>query len=309
MTENKTALEKIIGNTPLVELTSIATENHLSGHLFAKVEGLNPAGSIKDRVAAAMIEDAQKKGLIREGTIIIEPTSGNTGIGLAAICAAHGYSLVITMPETMSPERVQLMRAYGATVILTDGKKGMTGAIERAEIIAKENPNSFIAGQFTNPANPTAHYQTTGPEIWEQMGGEIDAFVACVGTGGTITGVGRYLREKNPAIRIIAVEPMGSPVLSGGTAGAHAIQGIGAGFIPEVLDTTIYDEVITVSDADAFQMGRMVGEKEGILVGISAGAAVWAACEVARDATMRGQRIVTILPDGGEKYLSTAMYA
>ncbi len=299
----------LVGKTPLMELARIEEKEGLGAKIFAKLELFNPGGSIKDRVARAMIEDAEKCGVLKEGSVIIEPTSGNTGIGLSAIAAAKGYRIIITMPETMSVERRNLMKAYGAELVLTDGAKGMKGAIEKAEELSKEIPDSFIAGQFINPVNPLAHEQTTGVEIWEDTDGKVDIFVAGVGTGGTITGVGRYLKSKKPDVKIIAAEPKTSPVLSGGQAGAHKIQGIGAGFIPEILDTKIYDEVIQVDNDDAFITGRIVARTEGVLVGISSGAALWAALELAKRPENNGKNIVVVFPDTGERYLSTAMFS
>ncbi len=299
----------LVGKTPLMELARIEEKEGLGAKIFAKLELFNPGGSIKDRVARAMIEDAEKCGVLKEGSVIIEPTSGNTGIGLSAIAAAKGYRIIITMPETMSVERRNLMKAYGAELVLTNGAKGMKGAIEKAEELSKEIPDSFIAGQFINPVNPLAHEQTTGVEIWEDTDGKVDIFVAGVGTGGTITGVGRYLKSKKPDVKIIAAEPKTSPVLSGGQAGAHKIQGIGAGFIPEILDTKIYDEVIQVDNDDAFITGRIVARTEGVLVGISSGAALWAALELAKRPENNGKNIVVVFPDTGERYLSTAMFS
>ncbi len=303
-----TSADQLIGHTPLLELVHIEKEEGLKARILAKLEYLNPAGSAKDRIAKAMIEDAEAKGLLKEGSVLIEPTSGNTGIGLASVAAARGYRLIITMPDTMSVERIQIMRAYGAEVVLTEGAKGMQGAIDKADELAREIPGSFIPGQFVNPANPAAHRATTGPEIWEDTDGKIDAFVAGVGTGGTLTGTGEYLKEKNPAIRIIAMEPAGSPVLSQGKAGSHQIQGIGGGFIPAVLNTEIYDEVITVTDEEAFAAGRQIGRSEGILVGISSGAALQAAIQLAKRPEYEGKTIVVLLPDTGDRYLSTPMF-
>lgn len=302
------SFSELIGGTPLLELTNTEKINSLGASVLAKLEYFNPAGSAKDRVAAAMIDDAEAKGIIGEGSVIIEPTSGNTGIGLAAVAASRGYRLIITMPETMSIERRNLMKAYGAEVILTDGSKGMTGAIEKAEELAREIKGSFIPSQFTNPANPAIHKKTTGTEIWKDTDGKVDIFVAGVGTGGTISGVGAYLKEMNPDIKIVAVEPQSSPVLSEGRAGSHGIQGIGAGFTPEALDTGIYDEIITVSDSDAYETGRAVVQNEGILVGISSGAAVWAAIQLAKRPENKGKVIVALLPDTGERYLTTPMF-
>lgn len=299
---------ELVGKTPLLELTRLEKEHGLEATLLAKLEYFNPAGSVKDRIAKAMIEDAEASGALRPGAVIIEPTSGNTGIGLAAIAAAKGYRLIITMPETMSVERRRLMQAYGAELVLTEGAKGMKGAIARAEELAREIPGSFIPGQFRNPANPQIHRKTTGPEIWADTDGRVDVFVAGVGTGGTITGVGEYLKERNPAIRIAAVEPADSPVLSGGTPGPHKIQGIGAGFVPEVLNTAIYDEVIRVGSEDAFAAGREIARREGILVGISSGAALRAAVEIAKRPQSRGKTIVVLLPDTGDRYLSTPLF-
>ena len=304
-----TSADQLIGKTPLLELTQIENEWNLKARILAKLEYLNPAGSVKDRVAKAMLDDAKNQGILKENSVIIEPTSGNTGIGLAAVAAARGYRIMIVMPETMSVERRQLMKAYGAELVLTEGSKGMKGAIAKAEELAREIPNSFIPGQFVNPANPNAHYEHTGPEIYADTDGQVDIFVAGVGTGGTITGTGKYLKEKNPAVRIIAVEPTSSAVLSTGTAGAHKIQGIGAGFVPEILNTEIYDEIFPVSDADAFAMGRQIGRKEGVLVGISSGAAVFAAVEIAKRPENEGKTIVVLLPDTGDRYLSTPMFA
>ena len=303
-----TSVEQLIGRTPLLELANLQREEGLEARILAKLECFNPAGSVKDRVARAMVDDAERRGLLRPGSVIIEPTSGNTGIGLAAVAAARGYRVIIVMPETMSPERRQLMRAYGAELVLTDGARGMQGAIDRAGELAGEIPGGFIPGQFANPANPAVHRETTGPEIWEDTDGAVDIFVAGVGTGGTLTGVGEYLKSRNPAVRVAAVEPASSPVLSGGSAGAHQIQGIGAGFVPAVLNREVCDEIITVEDGDAFAAGRRVGRSEGILVGISSGAAVWAALQLARRAENRGRTIVALLPDSGSRYLSTPMF-
>ena len=303
-----TSADQLIGKTPLLELVHIEKEENLEARILAKLEYLNPAGSVKDRVARAMIDGAEARGLLKPGSVIIEPTSGNTGIGLAAVAAARGYRIIIVMPETMSVERRQLMKAYGAELVLSEGAKGMAGAIAKAEELAAEIPNSFIPGQFVNPANAAAHRATTGPEIWEDTEGKVDIFVAGVGTGGTVTGVGEYLKARNPAVKIVAVEPAGSPLLSGGKAGSHGIQGIGANFVPEVLNTGIYDEVIAVEDADAFAAGRLVGRKEGVLVGISSGAAVRAAIQLARRPENRGKTIVALLPDTGDRYLSTPLF-
>ena len=299
----------LVGGTPLVELTQFEKENDLKATVLAKLEYFNPAGSVKDRIAKAIVEDAEKSGKLQPGGTIIEPTSGNTGIGLAAVAAAKGYRIIIVMPETMSVERRQLMKAYGAELVLSEGAKGMKGAIAKADELAKEIPNSFIPGQFVNPANPKAHIETTGPEIWDDTDGGVDIFVAGVGTGGTITGVGQYLKSKNPAVKVVAVEPASSPVLSKGTAGAHKIQGIGAGFVPDVLDTKVYDEIIPVANEDAFATGRLIGHKEGVLVGISSGAAVWAALELAKRPENAGKKIVVLLPDTGDRYLSTPLFA
>ena len=304
-----TSADQLIGKTPLLELSHIEKEEKLEARILAKLEYFNPAGSVKDRIAKAMIDDAEAKGVLGPDSVIIEPTSGNTGIGLASVAAARGYRIIIVMPETMSVERRQLMKAYGAELVLTEGAKGMKGAIAKAEELAKEIPHSFIPGQFVNPANPAAHHATTGPEIWEDTDGKVDIFVAGVGTGGTLTGVGSYLKEKNPAIRVVAVEPATSPVLSKGTAGPHKIQGIGAGFVPDVLDTKVYDEVLPVSNEDAFAGGRRVGRSEGVLVGISSGAAVSAAIELAKRPENKGKTIVVLLPDTGDRYLSTPMFA
>ena len=307
MTIHKSVSE-LIGNTPLVELTNFEKNHNLDATILGKVELFNPAGSVKDRIAKAMIDEAVKAGKVNDETVLIEPTSGNTGIGLAAIAAARGNRLIITMPETMSIERRNLMKAYGAEVVLTDGSKGMKGAIAKAQELAGEIPNSFIPSQFTNPANPAIHEATTGPEVWRDTEGKVDILVAGVGTGGTVTGTGRYLKSQNPGVKVVAVEPAGSPVLSEGHAGAHKIQGIGAGFIPDTLDTLVYDEVIAVADEDAFETGRELAGKEGLLVGISSGAAVWAAGQLAQRPENKGKTIVAILPDTGERYLSTAMF-
>lgn len=307
MTIHKSVSE-LIGNTPLVELTNFEKNHNLGATILGKVELFNPAGSVKDRIAKAMIDEAVKAGKVNDDTVLIEPTSGNTGIGLAAIAAARGNRLIITMPETMSIERRNLMKAYGAEVVLTDGSKGMKGAIAKAQELAGEISNSFIPSQFTNPANPSIHEATTGPEIWRDTEGKVDILVAGVGTGGTVTGTGRYLKSQNPDVKVVAVEPAGSPVLSEGHAGAHKIQGIGAGFVPDTLDTSVYDEVIAVADEDAFETGRELASKEGLLVGISSGAAVWAASQLAQRSENKGKTIVAILPDTGERYLSTAMF-
>lgn len=299
----------LIGSTPLLELKNYEKENNLSATILAKLEYFNPAGSVKDRIAKSMIDEAEEKGLINDDTVIIEPTSGNTGIGLASVAASRGYKMILTMPETMSVERRNLLKAYGAEIVLTDGTKGMKGAIEKAEELAKEFPNSFIPGQFENQSNPQTHVRTTGPEIWDDTDGTVDIFVAGVGTGGTITGVGEYLKSKNPNIKIVAVEPAGSPVLSKGTAGPHKIQGIGAGFVPNTLNTDIYDEIIAVENEDAFETGRTIARKEGILVGISSGAAVFAASELAKRPENKGKTIVALLPDTGDRYLSTPMFS
>ncbi len=304
-----TSVEQLIGHTPLLELTHIEKEENLRAKILAKLEYLNPAGSVKDRVGKALIEDAEARGILRPGSVIIEPTSGNTGIGLAAVAAVRGYQVIIVMPDTMSVERQQIMKAYGAKIVLTPGQEGMAGSIRKAEELAKEIPGSFIPGQFTNPANAEAHRTSTGPEIWEDTDGEVDIFVAGVGTGGTITGTGEYLRSKNPQVRIVAVEPADSPLLSGGTAGPHKLQGIGANFIPEVLNQDIYDQVITVEDEAAFEAARILGKKEGVLTGISSGAALWAAIQLAKKEENEGKTIVVLLPDTGDRYLSTPLYA
>lgn len=303
-----TSIDQLIGNTPLLELSNIEKNLDLKAKVLVKLEYFNPAGSVKDRIAKAMLDDAEAAGKLNKDSVIIEPTSGNTGVGLASVAAARGYRLIITMPETMSVERRLLMKAYGAELVLTDGAKGMKGAIAKAEELAAEIPNSFIAGQFTNPANPQAHIKTTGPEIWNDTDGKVDIFVAGVGTGGTVTGVGKYLKSQNPDVKVVAVEPASSPVLSKGTAGAHKIQGIGAGFVPDTLDTSVYDEVIAVENDDAFETGRLVGHSEGVLVGISSGAAVWAAIELAKRPENEGKTIVALLADTGERYLSTPLF-
>ena len=309
MSKIYTSADQLIGKTPLLELTHIEKAHDLKAKILAKLEYFNPAGSVKDRIAKAMIDDAEQKGLLREGSVIIEPTSGNTGIGLASVAAARGYRIIIVMPETMSVERRQLMKAYGAELVLTEGVKGMKGAIAKADELAKEIPNSFVPGQFVNPANPRAHFETTGPEIWEDTDGKVDYFVAGVGTGGTITGTGEFLKSKNPAVKVVAVEPKTSAVLSTGVAGPHKIQGIGAGFVPDVLDTKVYDEIIPVDNDDAFQTGKEFGRREGVLVGISSGAAVWAAIELAKRTENTGKTIVVLLPDTGDRYLSTPLFA
>ena len=309
MSKIYTSADQLIGHTPLLELTHIEAAEGLQAKILAKLEYFNPAGSVKDRIAKAMIDDAEAKGVLKPGSVIIEPTSGNTGIGLASVAAARGYRIIIVMPETMSVERRQLMKAYGAELVLTDGAKGMKGAIAKADELAKEIPNAFVPGQFVNPANPAAHKATTGPESWEDTDGKVDIFVAGVGTGGTVTGVGDYLKSQNPNVKVVAVEPATSPVLSKGVAGAHKIQGIGAGFVPDVLDTRIYDEVIPVANEDAFTTGKLVGHKEGVLVGISSGAAVWAAIELAKRPENAGKTIVALLPDTGDRYLSTPLFA
>ena len=308
MSKIYTSADQLIGHTPLLELTHLEKAEGLKAKILAKLEYFNPAGSAKDRVAKAMIDDAEAKGLLKEGSVIIEPTSGNTGIGLAAVAAARGYRTIIVMPDTMSVERRQLLKAYGAELVLTEGAKGMSGAIAKAEQLAKEIPGGFVAGQFVNPANPEAHRQTTGPEIWEDTDGKVDIFVAGVGTGGTITGVGEYLKSKNSNVKIVAVEPAGSPVLSGGKPGPHKVQGIGAGFVPQVLNTSVYDEIIPVENEDAFQTGRRIGSTEGVLVGISSGAAAWAALQLAKRPENEGKTIVALLPDTGDRYLSTELF-
>ncbi|MGI5058313.1 cysteine synthase A [Treponema pectinovorum] len=308
MSKIYTSADQLIGRTPILEFSNIEKEQNLGAKVLAKLEYFNPAGSVKDRIAKAMLDDAEAKGILKEGTTIIEPTSGNTGIGLASVAAARGYRLVIVMPETMSVERRQLMKAYGAELVLSEGSKGMKGAIEKAQEIKNSTPNSFIAGQFENPANPKAHFETTGPEIWEDTNGKVDIFVAGIGTGGTVTGVGKYLKSKNPNVKIIAVEPKDSAVLTTGVAGPHKIQGIGAGFIPDVLDTKIYDEIFTVTSEDAFAVGKLIGKKEGVLVGISSGAAAWVAIELAKRAENKGKNIVVLLPDTGDRYLSTPLF-
>ena len=300
--------DELIGSTPLLEVKNIEREEGLKARILVKLEYFNPAGSVKDRVAKAMIDDAEEKGLLKPGSVIIEPTSGNTGIGLASVAAARGYRIIIVMPETMSVERRQLMKAYGAELVLSEGSKGMKGAIAKADELAKEIPGAFIPGQFVNPANPAAHYAATGPEIWADTDGQVDIFVAGVGTGGTITGVGQYLKEQNPAVKVVAVEPASSPVLSEGRSGAHMIQGIGVGFVPEVLDTGVYDEIVPVANEDALSTGRRMGRREGVLVGISSGAALWTAVELAKRPENAGKTIVALLPDTGDRYLSTPMY-
>ena len=309
MSKIYTSADQLIGKTPLLELTHIEKNENLEATVLAKLEYFNPAGSVKDRVAKAMIDDAESKGLLKPGSVIIEPTSGNTGIGLASVAAARGYRIIIGMPETMSIERRQLMKAYGAELVLSEGAKGMTGAIAKAEELAKEIPDSFIPGQFVNPANPAVHRATAGPEIWEDTAGKVAIFVAGVGTGGTITGVGEYLKRQNPDVKVVAVEPATSPVLSKGTAGAHKIQGIGAGFVPEVLNTGVYDEIIPVANEDAFATGKAIGKAEGVLVGISSGAALWAAIQLAKRPENKGKTIVALLPDTGDRYLSTPLFA
>ncbi len=309
MSNIRTSADQLIGHTPLLELTHIEKIHNLKARLVAKLEYFNPAGSVKDRIAKAMIDDAEAKGILKPGSVIIEPTSGNTGIGLASVAAARGYRIIIVMPETMSVERRQIMKAYGAELVLTEGAKGMKGAIAKADELAQEIPGAFVAGQFVNPANPKAHYETTGPEIWADTDGRVDFFVAGVGTGGTITGTGKFLKEKNPAVQVVAVEPKSSAVLSTGVAGSHKIQGIGAGFVPDVLDTGIYDEIIAVDNDDAFAVGKEIGQREGVLVGISSGAAVWAAIEVAKRPENAGKTVVVLLPDTGDRYLSTPLFA
>ena len=303
-----TAADQLIGHTPLLELTHLEQEFGLKARIVAKLEYFNPAGSVKDRIAKAMIDDAEAKGLLKPGSVIIEPTSGNTGIGLASVAAARGYRIIIVMPETMSVERRQIMKAYGAELVLSEGSQGMKGAIVKANELAKEIPNSFIPGQFVNPANPKAHFETTGPEIWADTDGQVDAFVAGVGTGGTLTGVGQFLKSKNPTVKVVAVEPKSSPVLSEGHGGAHKIQGIGAGFVPDVLDTKVYDEIIPVENEDAFATGKLIGKREGVLVGISSGAAVWAAVQLAKRPEFEGKTIAVLLPDTGDRYLSTPLF-
>ena len=304
-----TSADQLVGHTPLLEVSNIEKELGLNAKVLVKLEFFNPAGSVKDRIAKAMLDDAEKSGKLKKGSTIIEPTSGNTGIGLCSVAAARGYKVIIVMPETMSVERRQIMKAYGAELVLTEGAKGMKGAIAKADELAASIPDSFIPGQFVNPANPKAHYESTGPEIWEDTDGKVDIFVAGVGTGGTITGTGKYLKSKNPDVKVVAVEPASSPVLSKGTAGAHKIQGIGAGFVPDVLDTKIYDEIIPVENDDAFAIGKLVGKKEGVLVGISSGAALWAAIELAKKPENKGKTIVALLPDTGDRYLSTPLFA
>ena len=309
MSKVYTSADQLVGKTPLLELVHIEKAEGLEAKVLGKLEYFNPAGSVKDRIAKAMIGDAEQKGLLKDGSVIIEPTSGNTGIGLASVAAARGYRIIIVMPETMSVERRQLMKAYGAELVLTEGAKGMKGAIAKADELAKEIPGSFIPGQFVNPANPAVHKATTGPEIWEDTDGKVDIFVAGVGTGGTVTGVGEYLKSQNPNVKVVAVEPASSPVLSKGVAGSHKIQGIGAGFVPDVLDTKVYDEIIPVENEDAFATGKLIGKKEGVLVGISSGAAVWAAIQLAKRPENKGKTIVALLPDTGDRYLSTPLFA
>ena len=309
MSQIYTSADQLIGHTPLLELTHIEKAHGLKARIVAKLEYFNPAGSVKDRIARAMIDDAEAKGILKPGSVIIEPTSGNTGIGLASVAAARGYRIIIVMPETMSVERRQLMKAYGAELVLTEGAKGMKGAIAKADELAKEIPNSFVPGQFVNAANPKAHFESTGPEIWQDTDGKVDIFVAGVGTGGTLTGVGQYLKSQNPDVKVVAVEPAASPVLSKGVSGSHKIQGIGAGFVPDVLDTKVYDEIIPVENDDAFTAGREIGRREGVLVGISSGAAIWAAIELAKRPENEGKTIVALLPDTGDRYLSTPLFA
>ena len=309
MSKVYTSADQLVGKTPLLELVHIEKAEGLEAKVLGKLEYFNPAGSVKDRIAKAMIDDAEQKGLLKDGSVIIEPTSGNTGIGLASVAAARGYRIIIVMPETMSVERRQLMKAYGAELVLTEGAKGMKGAIAKADELAKEIPGSFVPGQFVNPANPAVHKATTGPEIWEDTDGKVDIFVAGVGTGGTVTGVGEYLKSQNPNVKVVAVEPASSPVLSKGVAGSHKIQGIGAGFVPDVLDTKVYDEIIPVENEDAFAAGKLIGKKEGVLVGISSGAAVWAAIQLAKRPENKGKTIVALLPDTGDRYLSTPLFA
>lgn len=309
MSKVYTSADQLVGKTPLLELVHIEKAEGLEAKVLGKLEYFNPAGSVKDRIAKAMIDDAEQKGLLKDGSVIIEPTSGNTGIGLASVAAARGYRIIIVMPETMSVERRRLMKAYGAELVLTEGAKGMKGAIAKADELAKEIPGSFIPGQFVNPANPAVHKASTGPEIWEDTDGKVDIFVAGVGTGGTVTGVGEYLKSQNPNVKVVAVEPASSPVLSKGVAGSHKIQGIGAGFVPDVLDTKVYDEIIPVENEDAFATGKLIGKKEGVLVGISSGAAVWAAIQLAKRPENKGKTIVALLPDTGDRYLSTSLFA
>lgn len=309
MSKIYTSADQLIGKTPLLELGNIEKEFGLEARIIAKVEYFNPAGSVKDRVALSLINEAEKQGVLKKDSVIIEPTSGNTGIGLASVAAARGYRIIIVMPDTMSVERRQLMKAYGAELVLSDGSKGMTGAINKAKELAESIPNSFVAGQFVNPANPKIHEETTGPEIWDDTDGKVDYFVAGVGTGGTVTGVGHYLKKKNPGVKVVAVEPKSSPVLSEGKSGPHKIQGIGAGFVPSILDTKVYDEIITVENEDAFAVGKEIGKKEGILVGISSGAAIWAAIQIAKRPENKGKNIVVLLPDTGDRYLSTPLFA
>ena len=309
MSKVYTSADQLVGKTPLLELVHIEKAEGLEAKVLGKLEYFNPAGSVKDRIAKAMIDDAEQKGLLKDGSVIIEPTSGNTGIGLASVAAARGYRIIIVMPETMSVERRQLMKAYGAELVLTEGAKGMKGAIAKADELAKDIPGSFIPGQFVNPANPAVHKATTGPEIWEDTDGKVDIFVAGVGTGGTVTGVGEYLKSQNPNVKVVAVEPASSPVLSKGVAGSHKIQGIGAGFVPDVLDTKVYDEIIPVENEDAFATGKLIGKKEGVLVGISSGAAVWAAIQLVKRPENKGKTIVALLPDTGDRYLSTPLFA